>query len=99
MAKYPDEEYQSNVRLRSTEWGWRRVRITTPPGQGSQRGAAAPPSRKRRRREVDPRLQIVITYRGGPECSYLVRVDGWTWRYTGVTALHDVMRHIAAHRP
>lgn len=39
-------------------------------------------------------MTIRVKYTGGPEAWYLVEARGSTGRFTGVAALHDVMRDI-----
>ena len=86
---------ESNTSLPSTNWAWKRVKIEPHP-QGDQAG--------RRRRTAGRRSpgtgwlrrqQMVVEYRGGPEASYIIRVNGKTWRYSGALCLHDVMTHVA----
>lgn len=68
-------------------------RLSTAPAGDRQRGAAAPPKSRRKQRRAFRKVQIVVEYRGGPNCSYLVSADGRSWRYEGCLALHDVMSH------
>lgn len=49
----------------------------------------------RNRRQWWKRGQLVVTFKGGPECSYLLQMNGRTWRYAGHDSLHDVMSHFA----
>lgn len=90
-----DAEYHdsANTCLPSTTFGWKRVKISAHPQGTGQRGAAAPPRASRKQRRAFRRLQIVVEYRGGPQCSYTVTADGKTWRYEGGLCFHDVMTH------
>jgi hypothetical protein len=85
----------SNISSPSTNWGWRKVKLTGHPQGTGQRAAGARPSRKRSPSMWWKRGQIVITYKGGIEASYVINCEGKTWRYPGHWCLHDVMTHLA----
>ncbi len=42
----------------------------------------------------EEKLTLVIKYRGGPECWYLVEARGRHGVFPGIAALHDVMREV-----
>lgn len=78
----------------STRWEWRKVRIS---GSSAPAGdCAAEPLRSKasRRRDAHRPLTIVVTYRGGPESSWLIEFRGAVRRFPGHMALDDVMRAI-----
>lgn len=79
----------------STNWRWELRKIRVAPAGDRQRGAAAPLQRRKRRRDLSRRMQVVITYRGGASCSYLLQFEGKSWRYDGFLALHDVVSDFA----
>lgn len=79
----------------STIHRWHLAKIDAPPRGTSTGGRAAPADRKRRPRLFWRRGQVLITYKGGPEASYLFQMNGRTWRFTGHDCLHDVMTHAA----
>ena len=86
---------QSNTSSVSTNWGWRKIKIA----QLSPGGTSLPKGRHlasgRRPQMWWKRDQIVVTFRGGPSCSYEIKRGGRSWRYEGHLCLHDVMTHLA----
>lgn len=89
----------SNTSSQSTNWAWRKVKLSERPQGTRQRVAAAPPRSRQRRRQPRGRIQIVIAYVGGSQASYTVRCDGFTWKYPGWIALDDMMTHFNGVRP
>jgi hypothetical protein len=43
------------------------------------------------RRDFRKRLNITLTYLGGPEGYWVIEARGWKWKVPGDIALHDVM--------
>jgi hypothetical protein len=81
----------------STTWAWKRTKIgDRPPGQGTSNSSGA----KRRTRTSGASTRRPVKFeavrRGGPEDSWLVRVDGgdW-WRFPGWLACTDLLRQLA----
>lgn len=74
----------------STQWKWKRVKIT---------GAPEATQTARRRRSFsalsrwDPRtpLPMKVKYRGGPECWYEIHARGAMVRVPGHISIHDAM--------
>jgi hypothetical protein len=85
---------EANTSSISTNWRWIKAKIDPHPQGTGQRTAGAPSKPRRRRRDLRARTQIVVTYRGGPEASYLVCYENRCWRYPGHWCLHDVMQHL-----
>lgn len=79
----------------STNWEWRKVKISAAPARGRRSAASGGTSKPHRPLAQWRRDQVVIEYRGGPECSYLIRLNGRAWRYPGHWCLHDVLSHLA----
>lgn len=84
---------ESNSRLPSTRWVWKKVRVPAPPEGPPARAASAasPPVSRRNPRES---LTVTVRYRGGAECWWQVEARGRVWRTPGVIAIHDVMTWI-----
>lgn len=93
MANNSEYHDSANVRLESTKFVWQRVKLAEHPQGTIQRGAAAPPRASRKQRRAFRRMQVVVEYRGGPQCSYTLTADGKTWRYEGGLCFHDVVTH------
>ena len=86
---------QSDERLPSTRWEYRRVKIATPPQAPGQRGAAAhnfvglsPLDRR------EP-VHLSIRYRGGAEAWHMVEARGRKVPIPGWMELYDLHRLIA----
>lgn len=85
------KEPQSNVRSGSTTWEWQKVRVragSAPAGDSPPQGVAPKPLR---RRDHHKPLTVVVRYRGGPQCSWLISYRGKSHRFEGWLALHDVL--------
>lgn len=83
----------SNTSSGSTTSTWKWTKTRAHPQGICGPSEARSTSKGRRRRRSLRRIQVVIEYRGGPECSYLVTGSGATWRYPGSWYLHDVFAH------
>lgn len=86
---------ETNTSSPSTKWHYIKAKMAEHPQGTSQRPQGSAQASRRRRRDTFRRAQLVITYRGGPECSYLVCFEGRCWRYPGHWCLHDVLSHMA----
>jgi hypothetical protein len=88
------DQWEANTRSPSTTFGWRRVKVTSPP---QAHGTALRRSTFWRWLPArDPRkpLTIKVSYRGGPECWVEVHGRGGIGRYPGVTQLIDIVRDV-----
>jgi hypothetical protein len=85
----------SNSSSISTNWRYIKTKMSPHPQGTIQRTVGAPSRPRRRRRNLRTPTQIVVTYRGGPEASYLVCYERRCWRYPGHWCFHDVMEHVA----
>lgn len=84
----------SNTRTGSTTWEWQTRRVRAVARQGQQGVRKAGRFRGLQRRDSKSRLTLTIAYKGGTEAWYVVEARGRVVPFTGVTALHDMMREI-----
>lgn len=82
----------------STTWKWKQVRMARPPEAMST--APRTGHRWRRLPRIDWRkpLHLTITYRGGAEAWVEIHARGDLGRYTGDTAIIDVLLDITRNR-
>ena len=85
----------SNNSSTSANWRWIKAKIEPHPQGTTPRAAGARPASRRRRRDLRKRTQLTVTYRGGPEASFLVCFEDRCWRYPGHWCLYDVMNHVS----
>lgn len=64
------------------------------PARANQASRKASRFRGLQRRDPKSRLTLTIAYKGGNEAWYVIEARGRVVPFTGVTALHDVMREI-----
>jgi len=88
----PQED--TNVRAPSTRWEWRRVKIPPAPQAPSSEAAAGVHRDSRSAWEPRQPISLTVVRRGGPEAWYELRARGRVHRFTGVTALEDVMQAV-----
>lgn len=90
MPDYP----HSNRRSESTTWQWKRVRIRRP--ANGHTDSVPKGHRWRLLLPVDPRRpqHITVKLRGGPEAWVEVHARGDFCRYTGDTAIIDILGDI-----
>lgn len=88
------EEELGNTRSGSTRWGYKRVKIASPPEATTRLPKAAHRWWKRPVWNGREKLTLTITYRGGTECWYEVHARGCMGRFPGYVSLHDMMREI-----
>lgn len=93
MTKYDLWDPSANERLESATFEWKQVKVSPHPQGTGQRAQHSAGLKRKRRRDMRKRIQIVVTYVGGPEASFTVSGDGKTWRYPGHRGLYDVMTH------
>jgi hypothetical protein len=79
---------------KSTTWGWRKIKLSevAPAGDARLARSASPYVFERRSRSRS--VTLVCHYRGGPECSWLVRVGPSRWRFPGWVCLEDVLSRV-----
>lgn len=80
----------------STEWAWRRVRVSRP--AGGHIGHAPKALRWFGLPRVNPRepVRLTIKLRGGPECWVEVHARGRVGRFPGTTCLYDMLTQITS---
>ena len=85
---------ESNISSISTNWEWRKVRMSLAPAGDSMAGQrpSAKPQRARRNRRKWQTIQV--SWRGGSSSTWAVRVGTEVWRFDGFVALEDVMVHV-----
>ena len=86
---------ESNISSISTTSRWILDRQSPPRRGTGSRPQGVHPGSWRNRRTWWKRGQLIIEFKGGAECSYLLKMNGLTWRYAGHDSLHDVMSHFA----
>lgn len=90
MPAYPDR----NVSSPSTTWAWRCVKIKPAP-QGSIRAERSESTRtKLWRRDARRPLTLTISYRSGPEATWLIEARGRRWFIPGHLCVHDVFTEV-----
>ena len=70
------------------------VKAAPAKGRGSAKLHSASPSSPRRGPLKYEPVAITITYRGGPEASWLIKKGGSAWRFPGHMCLHDALAKI-----
>lgn len=78
----------------STTWAYRRVIIRPAPQADRTVGRKAGRWWGIRRVDRAHKLRLEVTYRGGPQCWYLIEARGRHGAFDGGRALHDVIREI-----
>jgi len=75
-------------------WSWKRVQNQTP-AQG-QSAAARRASFKRRlsHRSMRKPIEVVLTFRGGPECWVQAEARGRTFRFPGYVSVYEVLQRL-----
>ena len=87
---------ESNTSLPSTNWRYIKAKIEPHPQGTTQRPKGTARSLPPAKRGRFAGAQLVVRFKGGPECSYLICFEGRCWRYPGHWCLHDVLTHLAA---
>ena len=80
----------------STKWEWKLCKVKAAPAQGSQHPKDSTRAFRVQKREIRAWMTVRIRYQGGADASYAVEARGRCWRFSGVSALHDVMTFIAS---
>lgn len=85
----------SNTCLLSTTWEWRKVMLRASVAPAGESAPTALRSGFRTPRSWRRPLGIRLTYRGGPECSWLIQTADGHYRFPGHMALADVALRLA----
>lgn len=102
MSSPTPAEGDSNTRLASTTFEWKRVRMRRPAEGHSNSPPKAGRSYFRRLSPWDWRrkpLTITVKYRGGAQCWFELKARGGTLRVEGAHALVDVVAELANQHP
>lgn len=75
----------------STRWEWKRVKIEPPARAKGQPPQASALAFRLRRRALRRQTEVLVRYRGGPECWWELQARGRVFRFPGHMALHDVL--------
>lgn len=88
-----DTEQNTSSPSTTTEWEWRKImRRPTGPYEQPRNGTFQALSRRDQREPMN----MLITYRGGPQCWWQIEARGRVYRVPGYEALHDVMSQISS---
>lgn len=74
----------------STTWEWRKVMLRASVAPAGDQPPKASTQQFAKPRSWRRPLGITLTYRGGPECSWLVRSADKTYRFPGHVCLADM---------
>lgn len=86
-----NETYDSSP---STTFAWKRVKMPATRRRPNVTASQSPSRPALARWDGREPLTVLVTYRGGAEAWYEVKARGRTYRFPGVTALHDALERI-----